>query len=374
MSCCLARFGGNEFALAVVDTANPIPVSGIAEQLRGRLSQPLNLRGHEFVVTGSIGVATYPDHGTTAEMLMKNAESARDEAKRLGRNTQKLYRSSMSASLIECLDLENELRRALENEELSMAYQPKYCTRTLEQRGAEALLRWHHPERGEIPPQDFIPIAEESGLITDIGRWVAHSVCEQVSLWRYLGIDSGPIAINVSGQEFGQGNPVATLDDAVSKAGIPASAIELEITESVLLSDIRSMMSALNALREQGFTVAVDDFGTGYSSLRYLQRFPVDVLKIDSSFVSDVQRNTESRAICTAIIALARGLGLAVVGEGVENRWQLEFLKREGCDTAQGYLLGRPQSVEEFTEHICGESRQGQMAGGKRVVPLVSRL
>ena len=374
LDCCLARFGGNEFALAIIDSANPIPGSGVAEQIRRRMAQPLDLRGHEFVVTGSIGVSTYPDHGTTAEALMKNAESAREEAKRLGRNAQRLYRSSMTTGMIECLDLENELRLALENDELTMAYQPKFCTQTLQPRGAEALIRWQHPQRGEIPPAAFIPIAEESGLITDIGRWVANRVAEQVSLWRYLGIDAGPIAINVSGQEFGQGNPVTTLNDAIDKAGIPASTLELEITESVLLSDIRSVMSALHGLREQGFAVAVDDFGTGYSSLRYLQRFPVDVLKIDSSFVSDVERNAESRAICTAIIALARGLGLSVVGEGVESKWQLEFLRREQCDIAQGFLLGEPLSVEEFTEQVCDSSRQLKLAAADRVVPLQSRL
>ena len=374
MDCCLARIGGNEFALAIVDRANPVPVSSVAEQLRRCLAQPLDMCGHEFVVTGSVGVATFPDHGTTAETLMKHAESARGEAKRLGRNTQRVYRSTMSTGMIECLDLENELRLALENDELSMAYQPKYCTRTLESRGAEALIRWHHPERGEIPPAAFIPIAEESGLITDIGRWVADSVCEQVSLWRYLGVDTGPIAINISGQEFGQGDPVTSLNEAIEKAAIPASALELEITESVLLSDIRSVMSALHGLREQGFTVAVDDFGTGYSSLRYLQRFPVDILKIDSSFVSDVQRSAESRAICTAIIALARGLGLSVIGEGVENRWQLEFLKRERCDIAQGFLLGAPLPVEEFTEQNCDSSRRLPRDSTDRVVPLTSRL
>jgi len=297
--CYLACFGGDEFVLVLSDSSNLLDFTSIAEQLRKRLAEPLVLKGHEFVVTGSIGVATYPEHGTSVEVLLKNAESARNEAKRLGRNTQKLYRSSMSSGVTECLNLENELRRALENDELSMHYQPKYCSRTLEHIGAEALLRWHHPQRGEIPPTAFIPIAEESGLITDLGCWVADRVCEQISLWEYFETAPGPIAINISGQEFGLGDPVKTVMEAVSKAGICASALELEITETVLMSDIRSVISALHALREEGFSVAVDDFGTGYSSLRYLQKLPVDVLKIDSSFVQDVERNTDSRLSAT---------------------------------------------------------------------------
>lgn len=374
VSCCLACFGGDEFALAVSDPARSTDIGPIAEQLRMRVAEPLLLQGHEFVVTGSIGVATYPDHGTTVEALLKNAESARDEAKRLGRNTQKLYRSSMSSGVTECLNLENELRRALENDELSMYYQPKFCTKTLEHRGAEALLRWHHPQRGEIQPKAFISIAEESGLITDIGHWVADRVCEQISFWQYLDVIPGPISINISGQEFGLGNPVKTLMDAISRAGIPARALELEITESVLLSDILSVMSALNALREEGFSVAVDDFGTGYSSLRYLQRFPVDVLKIDSSFVHDVERNTDSRAICRAIIALARGLGLTVVGEGVESHWQLEFLRREACDTVQGFLLSKPLSADEYAEQLKRNPSEYRSGTNDRVVPITSRI
>ena len=187
-----------------------------------------------------------------------------------------------------------------------------------------------------------------SGLITDIGRWVASSVCQQIAAWQYFGISPGPVAINVSGQEFGRGDVVSTMANAVRNARIAASAVELEITEGVLISDIRSVTRSLHALREQGFSLAVDDFGTGYSSLCYLQKFPVDVLKIDRSFVHDVERNADSRAICTAIVALARSLGLAVVAEGVENNWQLEFLRRQACETVQGFLFSKPVLADEF--------------------------
>jgi EAL domain-containing protein (putative c-di-GMP-specific phosphodiesterase class I) len=200
---------------------------------------------------------------------------------------------------------------------------------------------------------------------------VATQVCEQISSWQYFGISPGCIAMNISGQEFGLGDPVATMTEAVKKADISASTLELEITETVLMSDIRSVMLALHALREEGFRLAVDDFGTGYSSLRYLQKFPVDVLKVDSSFVSDVERNADSRAICSAIIVLARSLGLKVVGEGVESDWQLEFLKRQMCDTVQGFLLSKPLSADDFTEHLkrdCPRSRPVE-----RVIQLPAR-
>jgi len=369
---CLACFGGDEFALLLSGLPYSFDFTLIAEQLRRFLAKPLMLNGHEFVVTASIGVATFPEHGESVEVLLKNAESARDEAKGLGSNTQKLYRSSMSSGVTECLNLENELRRALENDELSMYYQPKYCAKTLEHSGAEALLRWFHPERGEISPTAFIPIAEESGLITELGCWVADKVCEQISSWQYFGISPGPIAINISGQEFGLGDPVATLTEAIRKADIPATALQLEITETVLMSDIRSVMVALHALREEGFSLAVDDFGTGYSSLRYLQKFPVDVLKIDSSFVHDVERNTDSRAICTAIIAMARSLGLKVVGEGVESNWQLEFLKRQACNMVQGFLLSKPLSPDDFAVHLKRGLPRSRSTD--RVIQLSSRM
>jgi len=368
---CLARFGGDEFALALAGVTDSFDFSTIADQLRKVIADPLLLNGHEIVVTASIGMATSPENESTIEALLQNAESARDEAKRLGSNTQKLYQSSMDSGVTECLNLENELRRALENDEMSMFYQPKYCVQTLEPDGAEALLRWFHPERGEIPPATFIPVAEKSGLIIDLGHWVAKTVCQQIASWDYFGLSAGSIAINISGQEFGIGDPVTTLTEAVKEAAISASALELEITETVLMSDIRSVMRALHALREEGFRVAVDDFGTGYSSLRYLQRLPVDVLKIDSSFVHDVERNTDSRAICTAVIALARSLGLKVVGEGVESKWQLEFLKRQACDVVQGFLLSHPLSPDDFADHLKSSSPQNKSVD--RVINLSSR-
>ena len=369
----LACLGGDEFALSLsLPTAADQPdYLELAGKLRNQLAAPISLQGHEFMITASIGVACFPEHGLTVETLLKNAESARDESKRLGSNTQRLYQHSMRAGLTECLSLETEMRRAIENDEFCIYYQPKYSPETLRPAGAEAVLRWFHPTRGEIPPLAFIPIAEESGLIAELGQWVANTVCEQISTWQYFGISPGPVAVNVSGLEFGLGDPVATLCSAIQKAGIPASSLEVEITESVLVSDIRSVMIHLNSLRDAGFSLAVDDFGTGYSSLRYLQRFPVDVLKIDSSFVHDVERNRDSRAICTAIVAMARSLGLQVVGEGVETKWQLEFLRRQHCDLVQGFLLSEPLSPDRFAEVLSTDAQKHDSEG--RVTSLVRR-
>jgi len=274
----------------------------------------------------------------------------------------------MSADSLECLDLENELRRALENDSLGVAYQPKCRTDTGTLVGAEALLRWEHPTRGDISPKVFIPIAEEAGLISQLGEWVTNRVCQQIAAWHYTGVSTVPISINVSGAEFVGGNPLDTVMHAVRRAGIAPGLIELEITETVLMSDIRSVVSTLHELREAGFSLAVDDFGTGYSSLRYLQRFPVDTLKIDSSFVRDVETNGDSRAICTAIVALARSLRLGVVGEGVETEWQRRFLEREGCDVLQGFLVSRPIPAADFEKRLAGS-----VTGNSTVTKLRSR-
>ena len=355
----LARIGGDEFAVLLRDASGELDVAAISERMQKAIAAPLQLDGHEFVVNTSVGVATYPIHGTEMDVLSKNANLAKEEAKRTRQNSYRVYRKSMHADSMDCLDLETELRRALEDDELEVFYQPKYCASTREIRGAEALLRWSHSSRGEIPPSVFIPIAEESGMITDIGRWVAGRVCQQIASWQYFDYSPGPVAINVSGHEFAYGDVVSTLTDAVRSAGISYNAVELEITESVLIGDIRSVTAALHQLRERGFSVAVDDFGTGYSSLCYLQRFPIDVLKIDRSFVQDVERNADSRKICTAIVALAKSLGLTVVAEGVENHWQLEFMRRNACEIVQGLLLSEPLAADAFANLVGnGETKR----------------
>ena len=364
----LARLGGDEFAVLLPDLEHGPDVVSVGQQIKSAIAAPMALGGHEFVMTASIGASAYPRHGRDAEALIKHATLARDEARKAGDGTCRFYRKSMNANAIEYLDLENDLRRALEDDELQIHYQPKYRTDSMRVCGAEALLRWVHPERGDIPPSTFIPIAEESGLIADIGRWVADGVCQQIAAWQYFGCSPGPIAFNVSGHEFGSGDVVETIASAVRRAGIGTSDVQLEITESVLIGDIRSVKQALHMLREHGFSLAVDDFGTGYSSLCYLQDFPVDALKIDRSFVRDVERNTDSRTICSGIIALAKSLGLAVVGEGVENDWQVEFLRRQKCDYVQGFLLGEAMPADRYAALLADE--RPEVGRDRVVVPL----
>ncbi len=362
-SHCLACFGGNVFALMLAGDLLETEPAAVCKRLGKAIAEPMRLLGHEFVVTASIGAACAPLHGRSVEGLLEHAEAARAEAKSESNNSYRVYRESMSADSLDCLDLENELRRALDDDGLVIAYQPKYRSNSDALVGAEALVRWEHPTRGEISPQVFIPIAEEAGLIGQLGEWVTNRVCQQIAAWQYTGLNTVPVAINVSGQEFVGGNPLDTVTRAVRRAGIEPGMIELEITETVLMSDIRSVVASLHELREAGFSLAVDDFGTGYSSLRYLQRFPVDTLKIDSSFVRDVETNADSRAICAAIIALARSLRLNVVGEGVETDWQRRFLEREGCDVLQGFLVDRPLRAADFEARLAG--RAGQRTSGK---------
>ena len=346
---CLARLGGNVFVLMVAGDLNPTSAAKVARQLSGRIARPMNIAGHEFVITATVGVALSPMHGATAEHLLRNAEIARGEARAIGSNTAKVYRSSMDEGQSGGLNLENELRQALNNDRLEVHYQPKVDAQSGELLGAEALLRWPDERRGLIPPAEFIPLAEEAGLIVELGNWVVQAVCAQISAWQRRGLRHGRIAVNLSGQEFVLGDPLATLTRAVQRAGITAGDLELEITESVLMSDIRSVLLTLYRLREAGFSLAVDDFGTGYSSLSYLQQFPVDVLKIDAQFVRHIGDDADSRAICTSIIALAHSLRLKVVGEGVENDAQRDFLRDAGCDTLQGFLMGRPMTAIDYT-------------------------
>ncbi len=346
---CLACLGGNVFALMVAGDFNATSAARVARQLGGRIARPMNIAGHEFVITATVGVALSPMHGSTVEHLLRNAEIARGEARAIGSNTTRVYRSSMDEGQSGGLNLENELRQALSNDRLEVHYQPKVDAQSGELVGAEALLRWTDKRRGRIPPAEFIPLAEEAGLIVELGNWLVDSVCAEIAEWQRRGLRPGRIAVNLSGQEFVLGDPLATLTRAVQRAGISSSDLELEITESVLMSDIRSVLLTLYRLRDAGFSLAVDDFGTGYSSLSYLQQFPVDVLKIDAQFVRHIDDDPDSRAICTSIIALAHSLRLKVVGEGVETAAQRTFLHASGCDTLQGFLTGRPMTVDDFT-------------------------
>jgi predicted signal transduction protein with EAL and GGDEF domain/CheY-like chemotaxis protein len=346
----LARVGGDEFILVLTGRPTVHDAEQVAEHIRSALAAPFLHGGYEFVVTPSIGIALYPEHGGDSQTLLKNADGAMYEAKSSGRNQFRVYTSALNARALKRLSLEMELRRAFEDSRLEVYYQPKYETHGLNLVGAEALLRWFHPERGQIPTADFIAVAEETGLIGDIGRWTLQQVCRDLCQWRSDGLVLPSVAVNVSGRDFLQPKALLRLSDVVSHAQLSPSLFELELTEGVLMQDAESGRRSLLALKELGFTLAVDDFGTGYCSLNYLKRFPLDTLKIDRSFVADIGSDADDAAIVRAIIALGHSLSLKIVAEGVTTPAQLQFLRAEGCDAIQGFLMSPAVPASTFTQ------------------------
>ena len=344
----LARLGGDEFVIKLYGIESEETVSAIAARIISVLTPPFTCEGHQFVVTPSIGIALYPDDGVTAEELLMNADSAMYRAKFAGRNNFKFFSETMRTKSLHRLDLENEIRKALENEQFELHYQPKADAKTWSLVGAEALLRWDHPERGPIGPQEFIPIAEETGLIVPIGQWVLREACKQVKVWSQFPFGDIPVSVNISSHQFQSDSLIDDVLGACLDAGIDPHSLELEITESVLLQDVDNTLEALKRLKRAGIALSVDDFGTGYSSLSYLKRFPIDTLKIDRSFVKELHIDLDDAAICAAILAMAQQLGLNVVAEGVETKEQLEFLRLHGCNQIQGFLCSKPLSAEQF--------------------------
>ncbi len=353
----LARLGGDEFVIKLYGVENDETVSTIASRIISALTPPFSCEGHQFVVTPSIGIALYPQDGQTGEELLMNADSAMYRAKYFGRNNYKFYSETMRTKSLHRLDLENQIRKAIDGGQFELHYQPKVDAETWSLVGAEALLRWNHPERGSIAPGDFIPVAEETGLIVPIGQWVLREACKQVRAWSTLPTGTIPVSVNISSHQFNSDGLIEDVLDAVSGAGIDALLLELEITESVLLQDADSTLIALRHLKQAGISLSIDDFGTGYSSLSYLKRFPIDTLKIDRSFVKDLHCDADDAAICAAILAMARQLGLNVVAEGVESEEQLEFLRRHGCNQIQGYLCSKPLSVDDFAAMLNNIAR-----------------
>lgn len=344
----LARLGGDEFVIKLYGIESGDAVALVAQRVIDALTPPFTCAGHQFVVTPSIGIAMYPQDGRNGEELLMNADSAMYRAKAVGRNNFKFYSETMRTKSLHRLDLENLIRTAIEEEQFELYFQPKVHAKTFRLVGAEALLRWHHPERGTIAPDDFIPIAEETGLIVPLGQWVLNEACRQASIWSESPIGTVPVSINISSHQFRDSGFVGGVLNAVAAAGIKTTDIELEITESVLLQDVDQTLIELNSLKQAGISLSIDDFGTGYSSLSYLKRFPIDTIKIDRSFVKDLHQDTDDAAICAAILAMSQQLGLIVVAEGVETREQLEFLRRHKCDHIQGYICSKPLPASEF--------------------------
>jgi len=346
----LARLGGDEFTLLLVDMAEPEAAAAVARRIMRTLAEPLRVAGQDLTLTASIGIACTPDDGMELDALLRNASTAMHAAKAAGRNEVRFYLESMSTDIQRRLTLENDLRRALEQGELSVHYQAKVDARTSAIVGAEALLRWRHPQRGNISPVEFIPVAEESGLIVPITDWVIHSVCRQLAAWRAGGTKVVPVSVNLDGKSMQNERLMDTIHAAMAVHGIGPAELEFEVTESGLMRDLDRASEVLTALKALGLTLSIDDFGTGYSSLTYLKRFPVDVLKIDRSFVTDLMTDANDAALTAAIIAMGLSLNLALVAEGVETWAQADFLTRRGCHLVQGYLFARPLPCDEFAE------------------------
>jgi len=346
----IARLGGDEFMVVLTGLTDAMQAEQAAAQILAVHAAPYLQASYELVVTSSIGIAKFPEHGDDVESLLKNAEGAMYEAKSSGRNQLRVYDSAVNARALKRLSLEMELRRAVEDSSLEVYYQPKYEARTLKLLGGEALLRWFHPVRGQIPTADFIAIAEETGLIGDIGKWTLQRVCRDLSQWRAAGLMLPRIAVNVSGRDFMDPEALLSISETVAREKLSPSLFELELTEGVLMRDAEAGRRSLLALKEFGFALAVDDFGTGYCSLNYLKRFPLDTLKIDRSFVADISEDPDDAAIVRAIIALGHSLDLKIVAEGVTTQAQLKFLRAEGCDAIQGFLMSPAVAAAPFAE------------------------
>jgi diguanylate cyclase (GGDEF)-like protein len=364
----LARVGGDEFIVVLNGRTDAAKAQAAARRILSILAAPFQQESYELVVTPSIGIALYPEHGADAQSLLKNADGAMYAAKASGRNQLRLYDSAMNVRALKRLSLEMELRRAVENSSLEVYYQPKYRTQGLKFQGGEALLRWFHPERGQIPTADFIAVAEETGLIGDIGRWALKRVCRDLCQWRDEGLELPRIAVNLSGRDFTQPEALLRLCDTVSQAQLPPSLFELELTEGVLMQDAEAGRRSLLALKEFGFALAIDDFGTGYCSLNYLKRFPLDTLKIDRSFVADISDDPDDAAIVRAIIALGHSLDLRIVAEGVTTEAQLQFLLAESCDSIQGFLMSPAVPASVFRDFLprLGAAAQAAVPGSMR--------
>lgn len=338
----IARWGGDEFTLLLPHLAAAEDISKIAQRILAELSQPFQIENQEFYITASLGIALYPYDGEDAEVLLKNADTAMYHAKLQGKNNYQLYAEEMNTKALKQLTLEGDLRKAILNQELLLYYQPQVDIQTCEIVGLEALLRWQHPVLGFVSPGEFIPLAEETGLICMIGDWVIQTACHQHQIWRSLGLPLFPIAINLSAQQFHQSNLVNTILIALQTANIAPEYLEIEITESAAMRDVSFTISTLRQLQQMGIKIAMDDFGTGYSSLNAIKHFPLNVLKIDRTFVQDALQDPSDAAIAKAAIALGKGLGLKVLAEGVETAEQLDFLRSIHCDIAQGYFFSKP--------------------------------
>ncbi|WP_248289489.1 EAL domain-containing protein [Thalassotalea sp. Y01] len=360
----VARLGGDEFTVFLdnIDTLDDINV--VAQDIIDAVSKPLMIDQYEVLVTPSIGVSVFPDDAISVTNLMKNADVAMYHAKQEGRSCFKYYSSSLNHLAAERLQMEQALRKAVDNNELEVFYQPQVCSKAGNIVGAEALVRWRSEEFGYVSPAKFIPIAEETGLIAAIGEWVLENACMQASLWQKQGYHDLKVSVNVSSIQFRRGTLLSHLEKVLQHTQINRKSLQLELTESAIMNDVKDNISRLQQIKELGVDIAIDDFGTGYSSLSYLKRFPIDTVKIDRSFIIDLATSEDDKAIVQAIIALANALNLDVIAEGVENDAQLHVLEQHGVTMVQGFLFGAAVNATEFeallSHDYCGWVTEGQ--------------
>lgn len=354
----VGRLGADEFLIVAEDLADPQMASRIAETILFSLSRPFGIDGHQLFITASIGISLFPGDGADFHALMRDADTAMHNAKAAGGNGYRFFTPEMNEAAVARLSLEHSMREALEQGQFFLHYQPKIDMETMRAVGVEALLRWQHPEIGMIPPGKFIPVAEETGLIVPLGEWVMRAALSQIRDWQTRGFEAVPVAVNVSVRQIASASFSARVTALCEEYQVPPQLLELEITETAMMSNLAYIADALTELRDRGFRIAIDDFGTGYSSLSYLRRLPITTLKVDRSFVNEAPTNTDTGAIAATIIAMGRQLGLKVVAEGIETEEQLEFLRKHHCDEMQGYYFSRPLPAGDLEARFLSPAPQ----------------
>lgn len=350
----LARISGDEFVVLAPELDNEEGAGAIARKILAEVGQPMTLLGHRCQVTASVGICLYPDHGDNEQTLVKNADSAMYVAKEAGKNNYQFFNASSTSLSLERMAIENELRSALENNELSLQYQAKLDLRNNQITGVEALLRWDNPKFGSVSPARMIPMAEETGLIVPIGRWVLMTACKQNVAWQTQGLPSICVAVNISARQFLSKDLLHHIKEALDVSGMAPALLEIEITESMVMHHVDQAVALLHEIKKLGVRIAIDDFGTGYSSLAQLKRFPIDTLKVDRSFITEVANDAGDQAITDAVIALGKSLSLTIIAEGVETQEQQDYLRKHSCDEMQGYHFSRPVPPDEFSKLLSG--------------------
>lgn len=356
----LSRLAGDEFTVLLVEMEKIESAINVAQRLLDSMKEPLRVGGYDLFVTLSIGIAVFPADGANRDALQKNAAAALESVKKKGGNSYQFYSNSLNERSLQFLNLQNDLRKAIERGEFRLYFQPKLDVSSERIVGAEALIRWEHPKRGMVWPGEFIPMAEQTGLIVPIGTWVFHESCRQIKRWQAAGLEIGNLSVNVSGRQFHEENFLDVFQNILGETGIDPKLIKIELTESMLMEDASRSVNVLQQIKRMGLQLSIDDFGTGYSSLSYLQKFPIDELKIDYSFMKGInaENSQDSTAIVGAIIALAHSLGLKVVAEGVESDHQLVYLQERGCEECQGFMFSKPLPADKFASLLVDRTRK----------------